>query len=136
MRRRRFITLLGGVAAWPLVARAQQGGLVKRLGILAGSVDERISALREELQKLGWIEGRNLRIDLRSSLGDPDRIRTYAAELVTLAPDVIVTTSRATTAAVQDLTKTIPIIFTAGLGPIQGVQQSIARPEGNVTGFA
>jgi putative ABC transport system substrate-binding protein len=137
IRRREFLTLLGGAAAaWPLAAGAQQGGLVKRVGVLAGSDDERMGAFREGLQKLGWIEGRNLRIDLRFTGGDPDRIRTYAVELVTLAPDVIVTTSRATTTAVQDLTKTIPIIFTAGTDPTtQGTLQNIARPEGNTTGF-
>src|SRR5262245_56384448 len=122
MRRREFMTLLGGaVALLPLAARAQ-GGPVKRVGILAGSDDERIRAFREGLQKLGWIEGRNLRIDPRFASGDRDRIRTYAAELVTLAPDVVVTTSFAATRAVHDHTKTIPIIFTAGTDPAtQGV---------------
>jgi ABC-type uncharacterized transport system substrate-binding protein len=88
------------------------------------------------MQKLGWIEGRNLRIDLCFALGDPDRMRTYAVELVSLAPDVIVTTSRAATTAVRVQTKTIPIIFTAGIDPAtQDVLQNIARPEGNTTGF-
>jgi putative ABC transport system substrate-binding protein len=136
MRRREFVSLVGGAAAWPLAVVAQQGGPVKRVGILAGSDDERIRAFREGMQKLGWIEGRNLRIDLRFASGDPDRIRTYAAELVTLVPDVIVTTSRAATTAAQELTKTIPIIFTAGTDPAtQGTLQNIARPEGNTTGF-
>jgi putative ABC transport system substrate-binding protein len=138
MQRRSFLTLLGGAAAaaWPVAARAQQGGLVKRVGVLAGTDDERISTFREGLQKLGWIEGRNLRTDLRITRGDADRIRTYAAELVTLAPDVIVTTSFVATRAAQDQTKTIPIIFTAGIDPAtQGVVQNIARPEGNTTGF-
>ena len=88
------------------------------------------------MQKLGWIEGRNLRIDPRISLGDPDRIRTYAMELVSLAPDVIVTSSRPATAEVQDRTKTNPIVFTAGGDPVSnGLVQNIARPEGNTTGF-
>src|SRR5262245_20584418 len=136
MRRREFITVLGGAAAWPLAARAQQGGLVKRVGVLSGSDDERVRAFREAMQKLGWIEGRNLRIDLRVTLSDPDRMRTYAVELVSLAPDVIVTTSRPATTAVQEQTQTIPIVFTAGNDPAtQGVLQNIARPEGNATGF-
>src|SRR5262249_16881414 len=95
MHRRSFLTLLGAsAAAWPLAARGQQAGRVRRIGVLTGLAEEEYSALREGLAKLGWIEGRNLRIDLRFTLGDPDRIRAYAAELVSLAPDVIVTTSR------------------------------------------
>jgi putative ABC transport system substrate-binding protein len=115
---------------------------VRRIGVLAGSTDDNsdtranLDALREGLAKLGWIEGRNLRIDLRFALGDPDRMRTYAAELVRLAPDVIVTTSRPTTTAVQEQTKFIPIVFTAGNDPVSnGLLQNIARPEGNTTGF-
>jgi putative ABC transport system substrate-binding protein len=138
MRRRKFITALGGAAVWPLAARAQQqqGERVKRVGVLTGSNDERIRVFREGMQKLGWIEGRNLRIDSRFTLGDPNRIRTDAVELVTLAPDVIVTTSRPATTAVQEQTTTIPIIFTGGNDPAtQGVLQNIARPEGNTTGF-
>jgi putative ABC transport system substrate-binding protein len=94
------------------------------------------TALGEGLAKLGWIEGRNLRTDLRVTLSDPDRLRAYAVELVSLAPDVIVTSSRPATTAVQEQTKTIPIVFTAGNDPVtEGVVQNIARPEGNTTGF-
>jgi putative ABC transport system substrate-binding protein len=144
MRRREFISFLGvAAAAWPLPARAQQGGRVRRVGVLA-SGDEgdpfqkgNLAALWEGLAKLGWVEGRNLRIDLRYAAGDRDRIRTYAAELVSLAPDVIVTTFTEATIAVQQQTKAIPIVFTAGGDPVVGgVVQNIARPEGNATGFS
>src|SRR6516165_2357231 len=97
MKRRAFISLLGGAAAWPMAARAQQDGRVRRIGVLAGGTEDdsatraNLTALREGLAKLGWIEGRNLRIDLRFTGSDPDRLRTYAVELVSLAPDVMVT---------------------------------------------
>jgi putative ABC transport system substrate-binding protein len=139
--RRDFITLLGGAAAWPIAARAQQSDRVRRVGVLAGAdADNQMrathTALVEGLAKLGWIEGRNLRIDLGVTLGDPDRMRAYAMELVRLAPDVIVTSSRPATTAVQEQTKTIPIVFTAGNDPVtEGLLQNIARPEGNTTGF-
>ena len=139
MKRRDFITLLGGVAAaWPLAARAQQEEKVRRIGVLAGTIEPTwLAALRDGLAKLGWIEGHNLRIDLRFTLGDPARMRADAVELVSLAPDVIVTTNRPGTAAVQEQTKTIPIVFTAGNDPVSnGLLQNIARPEGNTTGFS
>jgi putative ABC transport system substrate-binding protein len=141
MQRRKFITLVGGAAAaWPIAARGQQDGRVRRVGVLAGPDDSttrtNLAALREGLAKLGWTEGRNLRIDLRYTGTDPDRMRDYAVELVSLVPDVIVTTSPPTAAAVQEQTKTIPIVFTAGTDPVSnGLLQNIARPEGNTTGF-
>jgi putative ABC transport system substrate-binding protein len=137
MRRREFITFLGGAAAaWPLAARAQQRGLVKRVGVLAGSDDERIRVFREGMQKLGWIEGRNLRIDTRFTGTDPDRMRTYAVELVGLGPDVIVTSSAPAARTVQEQTQAIPIVFMGGNDPVaNGLLQNIARPEGNTTGF-
>src|SRR6516162_3044237 len=138
-KRRDFITLLGGVAAaWPLAVRAQEEEKVRRIGVLAGAIEPTwLAALRDGLAKLGWNEGRNLRIDLRFTLSDPARMRTDAVELVSLAPDVIVTTNRPATAAVQEQTKTIPIVFTAGNDPVSnGLLQNIARPEGNTTGFS
>jgi putative ABC transport system substrate-binding protein len=96
-----------------------------------------LAALREGLAKLGWIEGRNLRIDLRFTGSDPDRMRAYAQELVSLAPDVIVASSAPATRVVQQQTQTIPIVFTAGNDPVtNNLLQNIARPEGNTTGFA
>ena len=136
--RRQFITFLGGAAAWPLTAWAQQEEKVRRIGVLAGTIEPTwLAALRDGLAKLGWIEGHNLRIDLRFTLADPARMRADAVELVSLAPDVIVTTNRPGTAAVQEQTKTIPIVFTAGNDPVSnGLLKNIARPEGNTTGFS
>jgi putative ABC transport system substrate-binding protein len=143
--RRQFITLLGGAAvAWPLAATAQQqDGRVRRVGwLLPGAEHDPVSrtyiaALQETLAKLGWIEGRNLRIDLRFAADDPDRIRAYAAELVGLAPNVMVTSSGAATRAVQQQTQRIPIIFTTAGDPVaNGLVLNIARPEGNITGFS
>jgi putative ABC transport system substrate-binding protein len=141
MRRREFITLLGGVAAsWPLAARAQQG--VRRIAVLASQTEDDpatradLAALREGLAKLGWIEGRNLRIDLRFTSSDPDRMRAYAVELVSVAPEVIVASSAPAARAAQEQTHTIPIVFTAGNDPVtNGMLQNTARPEGNMTGF-
>jgi putative ABC transport system substrate-binding protein len=142
IRRRDFLTLLGGAVAWPIAARAQQDGRVRRIGVLAGSSEDdlvtraQLTALRDGLANLGWIEGRNLRIDLRFSLSDPDRMRAYALELVSLAAEVIVTSSRPTTTAAQEQTQIIPIVFTAGNDPVtEGLLQNIAQPEGNTTGF-
>jgi ABC-type uncharacterized transport system substrate-binding protein len=144
MHRRSFLSLLGtSAAAWPLAARAQQGERVRRVGVLFNAAEgdanqkANLAALLDGLAKLGWAEGRNLRVDVRFATGDPARIRGYAAELVSLAPDVIVTTPTPATIAVQQQTKTIPIVFTAGGDPVlNGVVRSIARPEGNTTGFS
>jgi putative tryptophan/tyrosine transport system substrate-binding protein len=140
MRRREFIAGLGA-AAWPVVARAQQLDRTRRIGVLiAGGANDRgtqfnLAALREGLASLGWIEGRNLRMDLRFGADDPDYIRTSAAELVGLGPDVMVTNA-STTRAVQQLTETIPIVITQGGDPVaNGLLRNIARPEGNITGF-
>jgi putative ABC transport system substrate-binding protein len=124
------------------MARAQQGEGARHIGVLAGSSEDdpvmqaNLAALREGLAKLGWIEGRNLRIDLRFTGGEPARERAAAVELVSLASEVIVTASRPDTTAVQEQTKTIPIVFTAGGDPVTyGLLRNIARPEGNTTGF-
>jgi putative ABC transport system substrate-binding protein len=132
---------LGGAAAsWPLAARAQQGNRVRRIGVLVGGALATAflpRGLREELPKLGWIEGRNLRLDIRDADYRMDRVRTFAAELVNLRPDVIVTTGTQPTMAVQQLTQTIPIVFAAGGDPlVTGLVKSVARPEGNTTGIS
>jgi putative tryptophan/tyrosine transport system substrate-binding protein len=141
MRRREFIAGLGSTVAWPLAAPAQQLDRTRRIGVLvAGGVNDRgtqvnLAALREGLANLGWIEGRNLRIDLRFGADDPDYIRASAAELLGLGPEVMVTNS-STTRAVQRLTQTIPIVITQGGDPVaNGLLRNIARPEGNITGF-
>jgi putative ABC transport system substrate-binding protein len=143
MRRREFIAGLGSAAAWPLAARAQQDEGVRRIGwLVPGAESDRgwqanVTALREALAKLGWIEGRNLRTDVRFAASDPGRIGALATELVGLAPDVIVTSGGAATLAVHQQTHTMPIVFTAsGDATVDGLVRNIARPEGNITGFS
>jgi putative ABC transport system substrate-binding protein len=144
LRRREFIAGLGGAAAWPLAARAQQGERVRRIGFLTAAGFEtdpvrqtNVAEMRDGLAKLGWIEGRNLRIDLRFGAGDRNRIRFYAQELVRLAPDVMIVTGASAARVMQELTRTIPIIFVGVGDPVaNGLVGNIAQPEGNVTGFA
>src|SRR5262245_31839215 len=143
MRRRGFITLLACAAAtWPFAARAQQDGRLRRIAILTRGVEtERVvqallGALRDGLAKRGWIEGRNLRLDVRLSDDDPDLLRAHADELVRLAPDVIVSGSLPATRSVLQQTRTIPVVFWSVGDPVAGgLLQNIARPEGNVTGI-
>jgi putative tryptophan/tyrosine transport system substrate-binding protein len=140
MRRREFITLVGGAAAWPLAASAQHE--VKRIGVLMptvptdAEVQERISALRTGLQELGWIEGHNYRFEYRWPGPDTERLRAHVAELVELAPDVIIAGTTPGTLALKQATRTIPIVFGNIADPVaNGVVTSLARPGGNVTGF-
>jgi ABC-type uncharacterized transport system substrate-binding protein len=141
--RREFIMLLGSAAAaWPLDVRAQQAERVRRIGVLwRGDVTEGFvqvlqGALLEGLAKLGWIEGRNVRFDLRYSADDADLIRKHADELVGLGPDVIATSSHPVTRAVLQRTRTIPIVFINVADPVAGgLLKNIARPEGNATGI-
>ena len=134
IRRREFITLLGGAAAWPLAARAQQGGRVRRIGVLmAGESDPFqkpfVSAFTQALSNLGWTDGRNVRIDLRWGGGDINRIRALAQELVGLQPDIIVTTSTPVIIALQRETRTIPIVFTSVTDPVaSGLVARLDRP--------
>jgi ABC-type uncharacterized transport system substrate-binding protein len=144
LRRREFIAALGGAAVWPLAARGQPDGRMRRVGFLTAAGFETdpirqtaVAAMREGLAKLGWIEGRNLRIDLRFGAGDRNRIRFYAQELVRLAPDVMIVTGGSATRVMHELTWTIPIIFVGAGDPFtNGLVSNIAQPEGNVTGFA
>ena len=144
IRRREIITLLGGAAAWPLGARAQQGERVRRIGVLmpggempGGENDLRYSAFTQALAGLGWTDGRNVRIDLRWAGGDTNRIRSLAQEFVGLQPDIILTGGTPATAAVQRETRTIPIIFASVGDPVaSGIVARLDRPGGNVTGFA
>jgi ABC-type uncharacterized transport system substrate-binding protein len=143
MRRREFITMLGGAAAaWPLSGRAQQADRVRRLGILMtqtaddSEVRARLNAFRQELQKLGWIEGRNIRIEYRYAEGQGDRARTYAAELVEMGPDVILANGTAILRAFREQASGIPIVFVMVPDPVgDGFVASLARPGGSVTGF-
>jgi putative ABC transport system substrate-binding protein len=144
LKRRQFVVSLGtAMLAGAPAASAQPGERVRRIAMLStaaeGDPSQRanLGALLDGLAKLGWVEGRNLRIDVRLAAGEPARIRAYAAELVGLAPEVIVTNPTPATIAVQQQTKTIPIVFTAGGDPVlNGVVRSMARPEGNTTGFS
>jgi putative ABC transport system substrate-binding protein len=142
MRRRDFITLLGGAAAWPLAARAQQPDGMRRIAALIDTDESnsdgqtRVAALRQTLQQLGWTEGRNIQIDLRWGGGDVERTRGFAAELVRLAPDVIFAYAKAQLAPLARETRTIPIIFCGASAPVEdGFIASFAHPGGNITGF-
>src|SRR6516162_4139705 len=143
MRRREFITLLGGAAAWPLAARAQQGDRVRRIGYLdAGDENDPLakpdfSAFTQALAGLGWTDGRNVRMDLRWWGDDITRIRALAKELVSLQPDIIVVSTAPATAAVQRETRTIPIVMAAVGDPVaSGIVPRLNQPGGNITGFA
>jgi putative ABC transport system substrate-binding protein len=146
IKRRAFITLLGGAAAaWPLAARTQQPERMRRIGILwpYTEVDpnsqSRIASLRQALQDLGWTEGRNVRFDFRwgASAEDRDRIRRYAMELVALTPDVIVAGSGGIAMELKQANRTIPIVFPTANDPVgMGLVESLARPGGNATGFS
>jgi putative tryptophan/tyrosine transport system substrate-binding protein len=141
MKRREFITLLGGVAAWPLAARAQQPERIRRVGSLTGIADEpimqpRLAAFLQALQQLGWTDGDNIRIDYRWGGGDADRIRKYAAELVALTPDVILSTGISAAEQLLRASRTVPIVFVLVPDPVgAGFVDSLARPGRNATGF-
>src|SRR5262249_46182982 len=135
MRRREFITLLGGTAAWPLAARAQQAERMPRIGVLTSFASDDsaaqtyILAFTQALGQSGWIDGRNARIDIRWGAGDPERIRRYAAELVALAPGVILTVSSAATGPLLQATRTVPVVFVEVAEPVgAGFVETLARP--------
>ena len=145
MRRRDFIKVLTGAGVlWPVVVRAQQSDRVRRIGVLLGGLapddpntQAQTRALTQALQQLSWIEGRNLQIDYRSGLGDTERSRKYAAELVALNPDVIVASGTVTVTPLLQITRTVPIVFLNVADPVgAGFVESLARPAGNATGFA
>ena len=143
MKRREFITLLGGaVAMWPFAARAQQPERVRRIGVLLGlsandpEGEARIGAFSQALHQLGWTDGVNIQILRRFTDGDADRARAYAAELVTLAPDLVLTSGASTTGVILPVTRTVPVVFVGAADPVgAGFVDSLARPGGNVTGF-
>jgi putative ABC transport system substrate-binding protein len=143
MKRREFIALAGGaVATWPLAARAQRSGAVRKLGVLLSGVETdpdsrvRIEAFRKGMAGLGWRDGDNIHIEYRWSAGKVGLIRQYAAELVALAPDVILANSTSVIAAFKDITSTIPIVFALAIDPVGlGHVKSLSRPGGNFTGF-
>jgi putative tryptophan/tyrosine transport system substrate-binding protein len=142
VRRRQFITLLGGATAWPLAARAQPRERMRRIGVLHNfAADDPLGQARngvflQGLQQAGWTIGRNVQIETRWAAGDADRSRTYAAELVALGPDVILGTGNAGAAPLLQATRTVPIVFVLVPDPVgAGFVESLARPGGNATGF-
>jgi ABC-type uncharacterized transport system substrate-binding protein len=142
LKRREFITLLGGAAAWPLAARAQQGERVRRIGVLLPAAENdaefqaRMGAFQQGLREAGWSIGRNVQLDIRWATPDAVKIHQQTTELVALAPDVILTVSSVTVAALLQATRTIPIVFTIVVDPVgAGYVDSLARPGGNATGF-
>jgi ABC-type uncharacterized transport system substrate-binding protein len=144
VKRRQFITLLGGAAAaWPLAARAQQGERARRIGVLMGvaegdpDAEVRLQIFRDTLRTMGWTDGHNVQFIYRWAAADAERRRTYAVEMVSEAPDVILADSAPVTATLKAATKTIPIVFGSGGDPVAaGLVTSLARPGGNVTGFS
>ena len=140
MRRRQFIAGLGSAVAWPMVARAQQGDRVRRIGVLIGgdendpAVKTTFSAFTQALAGLGWTDGRNVRIDVGAARGDFNGIRALAQKLVGLQPDTIVTSSTPATVALRQQTRTIPIVYVGGADPVaSGIVPRLDRPGGNVT---
>jgi putative ABC transport system substrate-binding protein len=144
MKRRDFITLLlGAAAAWPVAARAQQGTAVRHIGVLMNGIatdayrQTQLAALAQRLRELGWVDGRNVRIDIRWNAGDAELARIYAAQLIGLMPDVIVASSSTNLTVVQQATTTVPVVFLTVSDPLaQGFVTSVTKPGGNITGFA
>jgi putative ABC transport system substrate-binding protein len=143
VRRREFITLLGGAVVWPLAARAQQSQRMRRIGVLVSAVEgdprglEYVTAFAQGLAELGWTVGRNVRIEYRWGAGDLDRFRRYAAELVALSPDVVLASSGSIVGAFQQASRTVPIVFVTTIDPVGGGWvESLSRPGTNATGFA
>ena len=142
MKRREFITLLGGAAAWPLAARAQQGERVRRIGVLLPATandavfQARVGAFLQELALLGWSIGRNVQIDIRWASANATEIRRHASELAALMPDVILATGDSTMPPLLQVTRTVPIVFPVVIDPVaNGYVESLGRPGGNATGF-
>jgi putative tryptophan/tyrosine transport system substrate-binding protein len=142
LRRREFITLIGSAAAWPLAVSAQQPERMRRIGVLMNltaddpEASARITALTQGLQQLGWTVGRNVRIDYRLGAVDPDDSRRYAAELIALAPDLLLASGIPTATALQQATHTVPIVFVDAVDVVgAGLVDSLAQPGGNITGF-
>jgi putative tryptophan/tyrosine transport system substrate-binding protein len=143
MKRRAFLSLLGGAAVWPFAARAQQSDGARRLGVIVNfaaddpETHSRLTALLNELQSLGWTNGRNIHIDIRSSASEAERIRNYAAELVALRPDVILAVGSPATRALLQASHAVAIVFVQVVDPVgSGFVESLAHPGGSATGFA
>src|SRR5262245_29752307 len=143
IERRKFLATLGGAAAWPFAGSAQQAAQVRRIGVLMPFGEDhpvgqaRVAAFMQGLRQLGWTDGHNVRIDYRWSAGDSDNIRKFASELIALGPDVVMAFTSAAVTALRQATSTVPIVFAVVADPVgAGYVESLARPGGNVTGFA
>src|ERR1700730_5922093 len=143
VRRREFFTLLGGAAAWPLAARAQQPDRVRRIGVLMnGAATEArrqtdLASFVQRLRQLGWTEGQNLRIDVRWNAGSAELAQTYAAQLIGLMPDVILASSTTNLTVIPQATSSVPVVFVLVSDPLaQGFVSSVTHPGGNLTGFS
>ena len=143
IRRREFTTLLASAAAWPLAARAQQGGRMRRIGMLMNGpatdaeLQSHLAAFVHGLRQLGWIEGQNLRVDIRWPPGDAALAQTYAAQLIGLMPDVILAVTTVNLEVVRQATSTVPVVFVRISDPVaQGFVASLPKPGGNLTGFS
>jgi putative tryptophan/tyrosine transport system substrate-binding protein len=141
MRRREFMTVLGGVAAWPVVAHAQQREQMRRIGVLMSAASETdqqagVTVFKEVLHQLGWIDGHNVRVEIRWARGDPAEARRDAEELVALPADVIMVTGQLGLEVLMQATHSVPIVFNSVIDPVgSGYIDSLARPGGNATGF-
>jgi putative ABC transport system substrate-binding protein len=142
VKRREFIALIGGAAAWPLAARAQKAERMRRVGVLVSSTEDdpqarlQTAAFQQGLLELGWMEGQNVRLDFRFLGDEPKRLKTYAAELVALKPDALLASGPTAVVALQQEAITIPIVFAQVNDPVgAGLVETLARPGGNVTGF-
>src|SRR5262245_17728138 len=142
MKRREFVAILGAAAAWPLAGYGQQPERTRRVGVLIPTQENHpfsrasVAAFGRALADFGWVEGKNIRIDYRFAAGDPTLFKIYAAELAGLSPDAILTGSSVAVAALQQRTRTIPVVFAGVTDPVgQGFVGSLARPGGNITGF-
>jgi putative tryptophan/tyrosine transport system substrate-binding protein len=142
MKRREFITLLGGAAGWPLAVHARQSERMRRIGVLQGLAandpegQDRFDAFFHALQQLGWTDGRNIQIVHRFTDGNDGRARAYASELVALAPDLILTSGASTAGVMLQVSRTVPVVFVGAADPVgAGFVDSLARPGGNATGF-
>jgi putative ABC transport system substrate-binding protein len=143
LKRRELITFIGGAAAWPLVGHTQQPERIRRVGWLVpwpekdAMTHASVKAFAHALDQLGWVEGKNIRIDYRFAAGDPNLYKTYAAELVGLSPDVLLAGATPAVAPLREQTRTTPIVFVRVTDPVGlGFVQSLARPGGNITGFS